>query len=431
MTSHIQSGVKPLALQSRSARVLSGAPCGFYVFHPKKLFSWAIQRSSILDLVREDTPRPMLKQEWGFLSPEPLLMPRFKVDHPMLYDCLILGGGPAGCATAVGLLAAGYHVALVTRPRRACPPVELLAPEVREALSTLGLWDRFGRSPHVACPGIVSCWGNEEIIESDFIYHVHGSGWVVSRADFDDMLASAVRSAGGHWFLGEVAHVGRLKEENLWRVQIRTAPHTPSCHVRWIVDATGRTAWLARRLGSEREVQSQQIAFGAGYLAHTPGPGDDPRLVVETTTAGWAYSLPWPPGRFLVVLVARPEEVPRGPSHARVGWFEQQIMDTREIKRRIHDRCPGRLMVASAALARCIPVTGQGWLATGEAASSLDPLSGRGTVQALETGLWAAQAIREADPNGATIPDWYGRRIESLFQEATQTAAALYRDSGK
>jgi 2-polyprenyl-6-methoxyphenol hydroxylase-like FAD-dependent oxidoreductase len=77
------------------------------------------------------------------------------------FDVVIVGGGPAGCATALTLADAGISVALVDRPRqhdqRAC---ETVPPGIRRPLERLGIWPRFARLnnfPHLASKATGGC----------------------------------------------------------------------------------------------------------------------------------------------------------------------------------------------------------------------------------------------------------------------------------
>src|SRR5690606_13378374 len=57
-----------------------------------------------------------------------------------MYDVLIVGGGPAGSAAAIGLATAGHRVAVVERDQRRRPRAcgELLTPRAARAVAALG-----------------------------------------------------------------------------------------------------------------------------------------------------------------------------------------------------------------------------------------------------------------------------------------------------
>ena len=62
------------------------------------------------------------------------------------YDVIVVGGGPAGSATALGLAQRGYQIAVLDRARfprdKACG--EFLTPQACHLLDNLGVWDDVG-----------------------------------------------------------------------------------------------------------------------------------------------------------------------------------------------------------------------------------------------------------------------------------------------
>ncbi len=76
------------------------------------------------------------------------------------FDVLVLGGGPAGCAVAIGLAQAGLAVAVLGRSSYAADRVgDTLAPEAAPWLARLGVADAVRAAPGIESPGVVSLWG--------------------------------------------------------------------------------------------------------------------------------------------------------------------------------------------------------------------------------------------------------------------------------
>ena len=104
----------------------------------------------------------------------------------------MLGGGPAGAATALELARRGRDVVLLEATRFDGPRVgETLPPEANPLLRRLGVWDAFLASRPLASPGTVSAWGSPRPAETDFVANPHGNGWHVDRNRFDRMLCAA------------------------------------------------------------------------------------------------------------------------------------------------------------------------------------------------------------------------------------------------
>ena len=109
------------------------------------------------------------------------------------YDCIVMGGGPAGSTAAALIAAAGFSTLLVER--EAVPRFhvgESLMPECYWTLERLGLLERMRTSDFVKKGSVqfVSHTGKES---QPFFFREHdprecSQTWQVERADFDKLL---------------------------------------------------------------------------------------------------------------------------------------------------------------------------------------------------------------------------------------------------
>ena len=112
-------------------------------------------------------------------------------------DVAVVGGGPAGAATALALARAGYTVTVLERSRYDAFRIgETLPPAVKRPLMELGVWDQFLATGTLESPGIVSAWGRPDPYDNDFIVNPDGPGWHVDRRGFDAMLARRPADGG-------------------------------------------------------------------------------------------------------------------------------------------------------------------------------------------------------------------------------------------
>lgn len=112
------------------------------------------------------------------------------------FDVAIVGAGPAGAATALGLARKGFSVALICPRRSGWHVGETVPPTIVKPLSGLGLWEAFVAARHSEAPGTVVAWGSSRPFENDFIVNAYGPGWHLDRAGFDAMIVTAARAAG-------------------------------------------------------------------------------------------------------------------------------------------------------------------------------------------------------------------------------------------
>jgi 2-polyprenyl-6-methoxyphenol hydroxylase-like FAD-dependent oxidoreductase len=118
-------------------------------------------------------------------------------DSYMLQDVVVIGGGPAGAATAICLAQRGVRVTIFDiRSRPTWKIGETLAPSAWPLLRALGVENRFMQEGHLRSYGSCSAWGEARIAEKDFIYHPDGCGWQLDRARFELLLLRAAGDAG-------------------------------------------------------------------------------------------------------------------------------------------------------------------------------------------------------------------------------------------
>lgn len=301
---------------------------------------------------------------------------------------LIVGGGPAGCAAALQLVRHGYTPTIIERSSFKTPRAgEALLPAAEGLLRALGVWERFEAEHFEASPGIVSAWGSAELTHSSFLFQPFSSGWNLDRVRFDHMLLKVCRDRGCR--VVETNGPMRMSRTGkTWDVTVATRTFRTD----WLVDATGRAASVATRLGPVRIVKNRLMAL-IGYAEPPDETGYGSQLLVESVHNGWWYSAGLPDGRFVVAFLTDADIISRHVEDRRVLWNCAMRESQHTIERvRFPDAC-GRLRLVNANTSRLDHVAGDGWIAIGDAAIALDPLSGNGIIRALQTGIAAADVI--------------------------------------
>ena len=178
-------------------------------------------------------------------------------------------------------------------------------------LQSLGAHDEISKHGHLPCVGNLSVWGSPNVCCVDFIHDPHGQGWHLDRPRFDTALVAAARTAGAEVRRAVVRCVQGVAGR--WRLRIddqgSDGGHEVGC--RWLVDASGRGASLARRLGASRRTSDRLIAFTA-QVESSDRADTDLHTLVEASPDGWWYTSLVPGSRRVVIYLTDADLAPRG-----------------------------------------------------------------------------------------------------------------------
>jgi flavin-dependent dehydrogenase len=352
------------------------------------------------------------------------------MSSPLVLDVAVVGGGPAGAVVAQTVARRGARA--VVLERRAGPAWQIgetLPPAARPLLRRLGALDAFEAAGHLPSYGNQSAWGSAHLAATDFIFNPNGHGWQLDRVRFEAQLARGVEESGGHYWYGAGLVAGPRYAGGRWELAVRGAGGDRVLSVRCLVDATGRRAALARRLGARRGAVDSLACVYALALPGGARADPDTRTLIEAAPDGWWYTAATPGGRRTVAWLSDPDLLrQQGP------WTAEAFRSRVEATRHIHgalDRCgyhfTGPPRCTSARSARLEPWSGPGWLAVGDAAMSLDPLSSQGLLNALSTGLRAGHALADwLAGRGEELRD-YVAGLEETWAAYLRNRAAYYR----
>ena len=304
------------------------------------------------------------------------------------FDVAIAGAGPAGSAAALRLAGQGCRVLLVERTSFDKPRVgESLAPAVQPLLRELGVWPEFMELQPLASNGTRSVWGGDTLEVYSHMFSPWGCGWHVDRLAFDRMLAGAAVRAGASLRVATAA-VGCEQERDGWTLYLRdTGAYT--IRARMFIDATGRGARLGACVNARRVLLDRL----AGVAVQFQGIDSEPEgyVQVETTCDGWWYTAPVPPGRLMAMLMTDSDLCGRGRFAMGAQWMARLNAAPATQARLCHGHVSWGPQVFSAASHRLRRHERQPWIAVGDAALAVDPISGSGVVRALRTARASAE----------------------------------------
>jgi flavin-dependent dehydrogenase len=290
------------------------------------------------------------------------------------YDIVVAGGGAAGAVAAFAAARLGRRVAIISEPALH-QPGEGLADSAAAVLSRLGFGDLLNEAHHVRCHGVACVTAAGRVVHP-------WPGFILDRPRFTaDLMAAAVASGCEH-VRGEISAVVVDQAGNGVTLRIKTQTDFKTISTAMVIDATGRKAAVARRIGAARRVFTNLAAAWVSLPANeiTAEPGT---LAIEAAGAHWWYVAV---GR----RAAAAASLGRRPPGDCASWLAAARRT--ELLADLAPATPVRPVIQPANVSVLEPVCGDGWLACGDAAATFDPLSGYGLGFAIGTGYAAARA---------------------------------------
>jgi flavin-dependent dehydrogenase len=339
-------------------------------------------------------------------------------------EVIVVGGGPAGSATALLLARAGHSVLLLDKasfPRhKACS--EYINAGGVAALDELGVLDEVlaAGAHRLTEMRIHSPEGGQFAARFDRAAPGrHALG--LSRYRLDAILLDAARAAG-------VTVMERVHARNVWlqpgasaTVEVSCDGTTTRLRAPLVVGADGHHSCVTRSLGLE---QTRRWPRRVGLVAHYQQvAGNDHGGDMYVTSDGYAGLAPLE-DRLTNIAVVVPEAHVQRRSGSIEELFEQRLAAVPELSRRLDGAVRiGNVRGIGRLGHRVRQPTGDGYLLVGDAAAFLDPFTGDGIYEALRGAQLAAPVISRALAAGdvsarALAPyRWERRRVFTMKRQ--------------
>jgi flavin-dependent dehydrogenase len=328
----------------------------------------------------------------------------------VVFDVLIVGAGPAGCAAAIRAATSGLRVALIEKARFPRDlPGEALHPDVNLLFAELGVAAAISRAGFMSCPG----WILQRSSDRSFVPFVGQSGlqfgYQAWRSEMDSILLARARrqgvtvvqpAGGAKVFLDGPRVAGLETAGQRW-------------HCRHLVDASGAARLLARSLRLPLKDFSPRLVARYAYFDGDCDLGIIPEF--REHACGWTWLARVRKDCCQCVQLSLAADAGRSP--APPPPFDCLPPDVRfrgaDVTWRLAPECAGA-----------------GYYLCGDAAAVLDPAASSGVARALASGLKAADLIvqvtkKRTDPlvAAAVYRQWCAKQfVEQARQLASRYA---------
>ena len=333
-----------------------------------------------------------------------------------IVDAVVVGAGPAGCASAITLAQAGRSVVVIDKaafPRDKFCGDGLTAGALRH-LESLGLDPLEVPSWHRVDDIIVRAPNGREV-EFPLPRHQGQFAVVARRFDLDHALVSRTRQVGvtihdGHAFRSIAVHDDHVEV---------TAAGLDPIRARFAIGADGMWSPLRKALGAAPEHYLGEWHAFRQYFTNVTGTAADKMVVwfEPSVLPGYVWSFPLGKGRANVGF-----GITRDP-RTRTSTMKTQwpaLLATEHIAAALGEyataESPHRAWPIPARV-NAIALTAPRTLFVGDAAAATDVMTGEGIAQALLTGTLAARALF-AGPDEDAVRRHYERDVRrALFAD--------------
>jgi flavin-dependent dehydrogenase len=355
------------------------------------------------------------------------------------YDCVIIGGGPAGATAAAILADHGRKVLLLEKARFPRHHIgESLMPQTYWTFKRLGILDKLRASAFVPKESVqfINATGKESqpYFFTDRDPNEWSTTWQVDRDQFDQMMLDNAREHGAEICQGVGVKAVRFVGERATGV-ILADPHAGvEISARVVVDASGTSAVLARQLKAYNMDDRLKNAAIYGYFRNArrdEGRNAGATLVIQLPDGqGWVWFIPLQDEITSIGVVAPPSYLITGRNTAPVDTLMQELMATPGVADRLQDSTRvGEVRVCRDFSYHSDRMSGDGWLLIGDAFGFLDPIYSSGVMLALKSGEWAADAIHDALAAGDVSAErlgQYGARFLAGMELLRKLVYAYY-----
>ncbi len=343
------------------------------------------------------------------------------------YDVVIAGAGPAGCAAAIRLRQFDISVCLID-------DVQDKIWKIGESLpgAAIRLLDRLGIQnldqlltprEYVACVANVAAWGTNDWTYNDAIRNPQSGGWHILRHRFDTALRQLALQKGVAFY---TAKIGKITRNNAVETTTKTTytiafktnkKQVPRTIIsQWLIDATGRSGAVLKQLNIKRwQFEEQFSAFA--WLKPDSTKNLTQTTRIKSVEHGWWYSTKLPDNTRIIAfygLSNRVSDMVKSSEFFIAEANRSTLLEDPIAQEAILEGVAA--CNASTSLAQ--EVTGASWLAIGDAAFSLDPISSQGIFFALYSGIKGAETIATTlgkNSNTAQTLALYREQIKNVF----------------
>lgn len=357
------------------------------------------------------------------------------------YDCIVIGGGPAGSCAGAILGEYGHRTLILEREKFPRYHIgESLIPFTYQPLERIGMIPKMRGSHFVKKYSVTFVQPDGRRSQPFYFFNRYdrdtvAQTWQVLRSEFDQMLLDNAREKGAE--VREETTVDRLLMEGgrVTGVAVtdRHSGRTYDLRAPITLDCTGKEAFTAHRLGWRMpDPYLNKIAVWTYYHGSKRGMGIDEgaTTVAYVPEKGWFWHIPQHDNMVSVGVVAEGKYLTRGGVREPREIFQREIEENQWVKSHLAvGESTGKYFLTSEYSRHSRHCASPGLLLVGDALAFLDPVFSSGVMLALKSGHLAGEAVHEGLVAGDLSPHRfaaYGRTVRQGVENMRKLVYAFY-----
>lgn len=320
----------------------------------------------------------------------------------MSCDVAVIGGGPAGAATATLLARNGRDVAVFEKGHHPRFHIgESLIPQTLPLLEKLGVLDQVDKTVGLLKPGAHFHSDTHPNAQQTYYFREAWDkqwphAYEVRRSEFDKMLFDNAKASGARTFEGARVVAVDSNSDGSSRIRVRLDDGEEQLwDARYVVDASGRDTLLSSTHKLKQKNRRHNSAAVYGHYRNVPRQDgeDEGNITVYWFEHGWFWLIPLKGGIMSVGAVCWPEYLKTRDCSPAEFLERTWALSPSLSKRMEHAELEGEVRATGNFTYFSRTAAGKGYLLVGDAFAFLDPVFSSGIHLALTGAFKAAGTV--------------------------------------